>query len=160
MNIAWARLIYLGASGVVAGAAAYYGRDWIIGNKEAVNLIATIFSVLAGFLIAVMALVADDRMIATKTARARYMQSQVIRTKLTRHKLLFQLYLVVMLLAFAVTLKLGLPAKIGDAMHCVMLGLATFAFLISFSLPSQITSEYLRKLEEYDKPAGQDKGDS
>ena len=153
MNIAWPRLIYLGASAAVAGAAAYYGRDWIIGNKEAVNLIATIFSVLAGFLIAVMALVADDRMIATKTARARYMQSQVIRTKLTRHKLLFQLYLVVMLLAFAVTLKLGLPARIGDAMQCIMLGLATFAFLISFSLPSQITSEYLRKLEEYDKPA-------
>lgn len=153
MNLAWTRLIYIGASAAIAIAAAYYGRDWIIGNSEAVNLIATIFSVLAGFLIAVMALVADDRMIATKTARARYMHSQVIRTKLTRHKLLFQLYLVVMLLAFAVTLKLGLPERIGDAMQCVMLGLATFAFLISFSLPSQITSEYLRKLAEYDKPA-------
>lgn len=138
-----------GALCAAAGiAAAYFGRDWIVGNSDAVSLIATIFSVLAGFLVAVMALVADDRMISKRSLRAAHFEAKNIKARLIRHKLLFQLYLVVMLLAFAITLKLGLPTNISSILERAMLGLSVFAFLVSFSLPTQIMDEYMKKISE------------
>lgn len=159
MSIAWSRIVYGVVSALIGAAAGYFGRDWIVGNQEAVNLIATIFSVLAGFLVAVMALVADERMVQSRGSRYRYLETKNIRSKLTRHKLLFQLYLVVMLLAFAATLKLGLPSCVSDVLYCAMLGLAVFAFLVSFGLPSQITAEYMRKLAEIEKSQEQTPND-
>lgn len=152
MKVAWLRLLRGGAYTLGGFAAAYYGKDWIVGNKEAVSLIATIFSVLAGFLVAVMALVADERFINKRNASIAHFESKALKARLIRHKLLFQLYLIVMLLAFAVTLKLGLPPRVSAGLEQVMLGLSVFAFLVSFSLPSQIMSEYMRKISN---PPGQ-----
>lgn len=150
-TIAWGRLWY-GMICLVLGAGAFWwGRDWIVGNYEAVALIATVFSVLAGFLVAVMALVADDRMLR-RNARAAHFEIQNIRSRLKRHKYLFHLYLVVMLLAFVATLRLNLPDTLNAWLHQTMLGLSVFAFLVSFSLPSQIMDEYLRKLANSSEP--------
>jgi len=153
VNIAWGRVAKFLACAGAGIASGYFGRDWIVNNSDAINLIATIFSVLAGFLIAVMALIADERAIAMKGRRFAHFEGKNIRARLVRHKHLFQLYLVIMLLAFLVTLKLGIPARVSDLMHQTMLGLSVMAFLLSFSLPSQIMSEYLRKLAETDQPS-------
>ena len=154
MKLDWARIAKIFACVASGLIAALLGKDWIVGNNDAVSLIATIFSVLAGFLVAVMALIADDRFVRYRGNRFLHFDSKNVRSRLIRHKLLFQLYLVIMLLAFIVTLKLGIPTKASDVLHQVMLGLSVSAFLLSFSLPSQITAEYLRKLAEVENNSG------
>jgi hypothetical protein len=44
-----------------AGLGSYIAKPLIEGNQDAINVIVTVFSILAGFLIAVITLVGDQR---------------------------------------------------------------------------------------------------
>jgi len=48
----------------------YLGQPFIHGNQDAVNIIVTVFSILAGFLVAVITLVGDPKSLPSGSCRA------------------------------------------------------------------------------------------
>lgn len=131
----WFHWIY-GATCLAAGLAAFeWGGDLIRNNERATGVIVTVFSILAGFLVAVMTLLGDQSMLPGGWRVAAKHHTR-IRAKLTRQKWLFCLYLFTLTVIFASSLLDEL--KHNDAIvwleRCYF-GLAVWAFLLSFRLP-------------------------
>jgi peptidoglycan/LPS O-acetylase OafA/YrhL len=120
----------------VAGAAlAYWGQPLIHNNSDAITLIATIFSILAGLLIGVITLISDPSLIPGTTFQSGYLGKEVLRRRLRRHRLLFVVYLVTLVLILASFL-------IGDRHPPTLVWLerfyvffSTVGFIYSFTLP-------------------------
>ena len=146
--IAVGRVVYIASSLAIGVACGYFGEPWIAKNKEAISAILTIFSVLAGFLVAVIALLADDRHLTGATWRAKHYNVKTIRKRLIRHRMLFSLYLVVLILALSVTLSLPIPEVALARLNQWTLGTSVFALLLSFGLPHTLTAEYLKRLQD------------
>lgn len=102
----WSK-IRLGALAIVLGLlSSYFGQPLVHGNEQAINLIVTVFSVLAGFLVAVIAIVGDPVLLPPGTWRAAEMEREKLNNRLIRHKWLFMLYLITLaLIFFALLLK-------------------------------------------------------
>ncbi|MDY0186194.1 MAG: hypothetical protein RBR43_10000 [Desulfuromonadaceae bacterium] len=131
--------IRLGISAaILAGLASYFGQPLIHGNEQAVNVIVTVFSVLAGFLVAIIAIVGDPVLLPPGTWRAAELERGKLNSRLVRHKWLFTLYLLTLgMVFFALLLKDGDP--------CLVLWLergflfsGVFAFVLSLALPGSL----------------------
>lgn len=118
------------------------------GNDDAMTVLVTVFSVLAGFLVAVMAIVANDNALKGRTWRQDVFYLQEIKKELFRHKILFYLYLWVLAFAFLAALNLPWPKCVQVWLEVLMLFVAFFAMLFSFFLPGQLTRRYITHLEE------------
>lgn len=116
-------------------------------NSNALTVLVTVFSILAGFLVAVMAIVANDRALRGRNWRQNTFYLRRIRRELRLHSLLFYLYLVVLALSFLTELGLGLPAVIQKSMELLLLFLACLAMLFSFMLPKHLTKRHIDDLE-------------
>lgn len=86
------RILYCIGAAACGALAGYFGHRFIDGNEGARDIIVTVFSILAGFLIAVMTLLGDQSILPgswriSETRRA------AIKNKLIRQKSLFYLYL-------------------------------------------------------------------
>lgn len=145
--IAWGRLSYGAGALCVSVLCGVYGADWLKDNKEALANILTFFSVLAGFLVAVIALTADDRGLRGSSWRAKHYNAATIRRRLLRHRMLFSVYLIACFLAFAASLKLPLSEQHWAWLHGATVGVAVLAFLLSFTLPHNLSVEYLRRVD-------------
>ncbi|MBB6262098.1 hypothetical protein FHS77_002666 [Paenochrobactrum gallinarii] len=130
-------LLY-GVFAVAAGTAAgWYGQDLVHGNEKARDVIVTVFSILAGFLIAIMTLMGDQSVLpgSWKIAQA---QRDKIRAKLIRQKWLFYFYLVTLSLIFGHTLIAPKHPDIADWVERAYFGFAVASFILSFKLPSTL----------------------
>ncbi|MCU1073261.1 hypothetical protein JAK55_18975 [Stenotrophomonas maltophilia] len=148
------RLRFGGLSLVLSGLVAWKFQPLIHGNTDALNTIVTVFSILAGFLVAVITIVGDGVLLGRASWRRDEYAISGVRKRLTRHKLMFQIYLVVLALVFAIQLH----GKSTDWMpwcERLMLFLASFAFLASLTLPGQIFQERIKKLESQRGPLPQ-----
>ncbi|MBH1548776.1 hypothetical protein I5U02_02185 [Stenotrophomonas maltophilia] len=148
------RLRFGGLSLVLSGLVAWKFQPLIHGNTDALNTIVTVFSILAGFLVAVITIVGDGVLLGRASWRRDEHAISGVRKRLTRHKLMFQIYLVVLALVFAIQLH----GKSTDWMpwcERLMLFLASFAFLASLTLPGQIFQERIKKLESQRGPLPQ-----
>ena len=131
------------ASGVLVG---LFGNSFFSGNEDATQIIVTVFSILAGFLIAVMSLLGDPS-ILPGSWRISVASKTKIETKLIRHKWLFYLYLLTLAVIFVSTLiKEELP-QLNCYLERVYFALATTAFLLSFRLPSSLMSVQMDRVE-------------
>jgi hypothetical protein len=116
-------------------------------NDAAVNVIVTIFSILAGFLIAVITLIVDPILSAAKNAsQLKYMRS-TIKRKLFRHNALFVLYLFSLGLSLLMFLTPDQNIVLKKLLHCIFLSISIFVFMISFTLPFSLMRI---QLEKYD----------
>lgn len=105
-------------------------------NEQAVNVIVTVFSVLAGFLVAIIAIVGDPVLLPPGTWRAAEIERQKLDDRIVRHKWLFITYLLTLGLIFA---ALVLSKNIPDAtvwLERLFLFFGTFSFVLSLQLPS------------------------
>ena len=125
---------------------AIFGTKFFAGNEEATQVIVTVFSILAGFLIAVMSLLGNQSIIPGSWRMSEASKKQ-IETKLVRHKWLFYIYLLTLAVIFVSTLiKDDLPIC-NLYFEKVYFGLATTAFLLSFRLPSSLMSVQMDRIE-------------
>ncbi|MAY63208.1 MAG: hypothetical protein CML29_13450 [Rhizobiales bacterium] len=135
--------LFAAAAGIVA---ACYGSHLIHDNEAAQNVIVTVFSILAGFLIAIMTLLGDQSVLPGSWRIAE--QSKIsIKSKLTRQKWLFYCYLVTLSLIFINTL---IEAKYPCAslyLERLYFGFATTSFILSFKLPSTLMSVQTDRIE-------------
>ena len=124
------------AAGIAAG---WLGQELIQGNDAARDVIVTVFSILAGFLIAIMTLLGDQSVLPGSW-RIAEVQKKAIRAKLIRQKWLFYFYLITLALIFLQTLvKIKFPV-LSILLERLYFGFATTSFLFSFKLPSTLMS--------------------
>lgn len=144
--IEWRYIVYVLVS-VVAGAAAFtFGHDLIHNNNEATQIIVTVFSILAGFLIAIMTLLGDQSVLPGSWRIAETTRTK-IRVKLIRQKWLFYVYLVTLSVIFVAAVVRPSCPELTSWLERIYLGLATTSFLLSFSLPSTLMAVQMERVE-------------
>lgn len=126
---------------------AYLGQPLIHGNANAVNVVVTVFSVLAGFLVAIIAIVGDVTVMTPGSWRAVEMNRRLAVTRLNRHKHLFLLYLVTLALIFVSLLFDKAWASATVWLERFYLGFGTLAFCLSLRLPSTLMGAQLERIE-------------
>ncbi|MBC6438536.1 MAG: hypothetical protein GDA52_10495 [Rhodobacteraceae bacterium] len=116
-------------------------------GSNAMNTVVTVFSILAGFLIARMTLTVDPTLQQAKTWHELQLMKQTVRNKLFRQKLLFFFYLLTLGLTLAMHLTPLAMAELLGWLQTVFLGCATFVFLASFSLPGSLMKTQMERYE-------------
>jgi Mn2+/Fe2+ NRAMP family transporter len=129
------KIVFFAGALIVGAAAAYYGQPLIHNNEDAISLIATIFSILAGLLIGIVTLLSDPMLLPGATWRGAFVGKEVLTRRLRRHRLLFVVYLVTLVLIL-------LALLVGDRSPLFLIWLerlfvffTTVGFIYSFTLP-------------------------
>ncbi len=164
MALAKGRIAYFSLSALAGLVAAIWGQPLIHGNSDATDIIVTVFSVLAGFLVGLIALTGDPTAVATRGSwRFTELNRQGVSRRLARNRWLFVLYLLVLALIFVASLMKtvayaeSLVSIALSWIERVYLGLAVMAFLLSFRLPWTLTR---MQIERYDKVLEQQRSNS
>jgi len=136
--LAWSRVGLAALATALGAAAAYFGQPLIHDNDQAIDVIVTVFSVLAGFLVAIIAIVGDPVLLPPGTWRTAEVERAKLRQRLIRHKWLFMLYLVTLALVFlALLLRKQFP-EFAVWFEWAFLFSGVFAFAMSLGLPSAL----------------------
>lgn len=146
-RLSWRRVVFFGLYIVVATFFACQFQAKYHNNDNALTVLVTVFSILAGFLIAVMAIVGNERALRGRDWRQDTFYLIQIRRDLRRHAVLFYLYLLILALAFLASLGLPWPDPIQVGVEGFLLFLACMAMLLSFALPRQLTRRHIADLE-------------
>jgi len=94
-------LTWVATTIVAASLFAYYVQPAISNTPEAVDLIITVFSILAGFLIAILGLIGDPSvMLPGVSWRAYQKQKPLLLLRMKKQKLLFYAYIITLALIF------------------------------------------------------------
>ncbi|CAA0111670.1 Uncharacterised protein [BD1-7 clade bacterium] len=130
-----------------SGWGAYHFQPLIHGNQDAINVIVTMFSILAGFLVAVITLIGDPKSLPSGSWQKARLGSELTYNRLTRHKWLFKTYLATLALIFVSML---MKKKLQDFQCYVEYGylfLAISAFVMSFRLPASLMHIQRERIE-------------
>jgi hypothetical protein len=124
-----------------------YAQPLIHNNPDATNLIVTVFTILAGFLIAMMSIMGDPSMFMPGGWRIAVKQTPFIRARMIRQKYTFYFYLATLLMVFLSMLaKKILPVLVIPFEH-VYLGLAVTSFILSVRLPGALMDIQQERLD-------------
>src|SRR5690606_15847934 len=122
--------IFYGGVFILVGVSAFlFGHFLIAGIDAARDIIVTDFSILAGFLIAIMTLLGDHSLLPGGWRVAEKNRS-IIKVKLVRQKYLFYQYLLTLIVIFISTLTKNEWPEITSCLERIYFGLATTAFLL------------------------------
>lgn len=138
INTAKIRLAALAV--VFACLCSYFGQPLIHNNEQALNVIVTVFSVLAGFLVAIIAVVGDPALLPPGSWRAAEQERDKLNDRLVRHKWLFLLYLITLALIF-ISLLFKSAAQCESLVLWVertYLFFGSLSFTLSLTLPSSL----------------------
>ncbi len=130
-----------------SGLGSYFAQPLIHGNQDAINVIVTVFSILAGFLVAVITLVGDPKSLPSGSWQKARLGSELTYNRLTRHKWLFKLYLGTLALVFISMLMKTKLKEYQSYVEYVYLFLAIAAFCLSFKLPSSLMHLQQERIE-------------
>ncbi|WP_339349102.1 hypothetical protein [uncultured Alteromonas sp.] len=150
MNFDAKRISFFVITTCASLAVAYFGQPLIHDNKDATGVIVNVFSILAGFLVAIMTLLGDPSMFGGKSWRSDAVKRNNVYKRLVRHKWLFVTYLLVLGLVFVSTL-ITKKYPDGDLVIWIersYLALAFYAFVMSLILPSRLMSLQLARFDE------------
>ena len=142
MKISVFNVVYAVGSLAVASLITYFGLDYFVGNTDALMVLVTFFSILSGFLIAIIAIVGDPAMVSGSSWRAFEKARPLLVVRITRYKTLFVGYLLTLLTIFTALLirgavDHGAPSWI-DWLEGAALFLGSLCFLFSLRLPGAL----------------------
>lgn len=136
------------AVAVVAGiGAAVYGQKLIHGNDQAINVIVTVFSILAGFLVAIIAILGDRTLLPGDGFRLAELGRRRLVRRLVRYKWLFFAYLITLGLVFVSLLIKNIYPSINVLLERLYLFLAAFAFVLSMRLPGSLMKIQMERID-------------
>lgn len=121
----------------------YYAAPFAYDNREVVSIFVTVYSVLAGFLVAVIAILGDPALLPSGSWQKAENHREAIERRLIRHTWLFGLYLVTIAVIFVSALLRDAPETVVSEsikhwMTRVYIGLGVAAFLLSLALPKML----------------------
>lgn len=123
-------------------------HPYIHNNQDAINVIVTVFSILAGFLVAVITLIGDPQSLPQGSWQVAQLGSARTYNRLTRKKWLFILYLLTLTLVFLSVLIKGNFPDIEPWLEKAYLFLAISALILSFRLPSALMQLQQERIEQ------------
>lgn len=132
------RIIFLIFCALLAVAAACFGQPFVGNNADLVVVIVTVFTVFAGFLIAVITVLGDPALIPDGSWRIAEARRKNIERRLQVNVWLFIVYLITIGLLFAGVLvqkAFNEHAVIRIWIERLYLFFGVFSFLLSFALP-------------------------
>ena len=109
-------------------------------------MVTATFSILAGFLVAVLGIGWDERIIRSKTWRTSAVELGLIRKDIRKHQAMFYLYLSVLALAFISALNFKSP-HIEEYVDFSVLFFACVALIYSFRLPGYLVRRNVAELD-------------
>lgn len=143
----WRRVTLLVIAVACSAIASYLLKPTLANNKDAINTVVTIFSILAGFLIAVISFVSEPVLKRTEDWQELVAMKRTIKAKLRRHNALFYFYLLTLALAIALHVTPQENEAIRPWLEYAFIFLASFVFLASFSLPSSLAQIQMDRYE-------------
>lgn len=146
-SVDWLRIAKVIFAGLLSAFVGYYFQPRVANNPNAVNAVVTIFSILAGFLIAVITLIAEPVLKQAKDWQELQLMKSTIRRQLLRQNILFFLYLLTLGFALAMFLTPTDFVQLQCWLQMIFLGLATFVFIASFTLPGALMKIQLERYE-------------
>jgi hypothetical protein len=126
----------------------YLGQPLIHGNQDAINVIVTVFSILAGFLVAVITLIGDPSSLPSGSWQVARLGSDLTYNRLVRHKWLFKAYLLTLMLIFISIVIKSKYQTAQVALEYIYMFFATAACLLSFKLPSALIELQQERIEQ------------
>ncbi len=144
----WKRIILLCIATICGIFAAIYGQSFIHANERAINVIVTAFSILAGFLVAIMTIIGEPGLFSIRSWRYAEAARKNLRNRLTRQKWMFILYLITLSLIFISSLVEKTYPFATVWLERIYLGMAVAAFILSFGLPSALMNIQLARHDE------------
>jgi general stress protein CsbA len=152
-EISWRKVVTFLIAVPLAAVFAWHAQKGYHENPDAILVVVTVFSILAGFLVAILALIADERSLRGRTWRHDKIYFQMIKRDLRLHRNMFYLYLVVLSFAFVASLKLtktGMDPCIAEEierwLELIVLFLGALAMVWSFSLPGRLMRRHIDAL--------------
>jgi hypothetical protein len=158
MKIDWTRIRFASFAAALAGCVAYLGQPYIHDNSQAIDVMVTVFSVLAGFLIAIIAIVGDPALLPPGTWRAAEKERSQVTRRLVRHKWLFVTYLLTLGVIFISLLVQKQFPAFALWLERIFLFFGAFAFLLSLQLPSALMRAQMDRIDmviEHRKGSGE-----
>ncbi|MDD5272178.1 MAG: hypothetical protein PHU14_05615 [Methylovulum sp.] len=135
-------VVLLGAIG------AYFAKPLMINNQDAINVIVTVFSILAGFLVAIITLIGDPKSLPSGSWQIAELARDLTYSRLKRQKWLFYIYLTALALIFLSMLLKAKFAAINDIIEYCYLFFSVVAFILSFKLPSMLMDLQKERIEQ------------
>jgi len=132
------RATFLATSLLASIAVAYFGEPYAIQNTDAILVLVTVFTVFAGFLVAIVTVLGDPGLIPPGSWRIAEVRREETENRLIRHVWLFVLYLIAIALLFAGVLLEkgpGVDAFAKSWITRAYLCVGSFSFLLTFALP-------------------------
>ncbi|WP_237673587.1 hypothetical protein [Vreelandella profundi] len=146
-GLSFRKIVYAGISLLLATFAAWKLQPWYHASEDAVSVLITVFSILTGFLAAVMAIVANDRVLRGRNWRQDTFYLDLIRNELALYKLIFYLYLVVLILSFLTSLEAQWPFPVQIWFERILIFCASLGIFFSFHLPEIISRKHVQAME-------------
>jgi hypothetical protein len=145
------RPVYISLCLVAGAVAAYYGQPFMHGNSDAITIMITVFTVFAGFLIAIMTLIGDPSFIPGDSWRSIEVRREDILDRLISHSILFGFYFLAIGLLFAGVLVEKAPdATVSEQTKAwierAYLFFGVSAFVLSFALPVTLIRFHMTRL--------------
>ena len=141
------KLLYALIVIVISVLVACFGQPLIHGNQDAINVIVTVFSILAGFLVAVITLVGDPKSLPAGSWQLARLGSDLTYNRLNRHKWLFKGYLTTLFLIFvSIVVKNKYPIT-QVYLEYVYLFFASISCFLSYRLPSALMELQKERIE-------------
>lgn len=144
------RLFFFLGSLFISGYVSWFGQPLIHDNKDAVDIITTVFSILAGFLMTVLTIIIEPKP-GAKIWRTDAARRENFYFRIVRYKWLFMLYLIVLGMAFFISL---LNKKMADyplmiqVAEYLFVGFSSLSFIISLTLPNQLIRLQMERYDE------------
>ena len=149
-SIHYPRVVFI-LTGLVLGVLVLvFGTKVTTGNSEALWILVTVFSILAGIMIAVVTAIGNPEDLYKGSWRIASLHRRQKLNLLTRYTLLFYVYLVVVSLAFISTLlgKIVSHSELIQFVERATISLGVAALFWSFGLPIAILRTQKDKLDE------------
>lgn len=146
-NIDWWRLSKIIGALVVSASIGYYFQPMLLNNPNAINTVVTIFSILAGFLVAIITFITEPILQQAKKWEELQHMKNTVRHKLLRHQILFFIYLLTLGVALIMYLTPQDKVLMQKFLQTLFLGSTVFVFLASLSLPSSLMKIQMERYE-------------
>jgi hypothetical protein len=147
VRILFAFLVFVGA-----GVSAFYGQPMMHNNADAVLVIATVMTVFAGFLVAIITILGDPAMIPEGSWRIAEGRRNAVEARLIAHIWLFVFYLIAIAFLFVGVMvdkapETSVPHVWRVWIERLYIFFATASFLFTFALPRALWRFQLARLD-------------
>ncbi|KTG26278.1 hypothetical protein AWR38_00485 [Idiomarina sp. WRN-38] len=134
---------------ILASISAYVLQPWYAESDRASIIIVSVFSMLSGFLLAVMAVVANDKSLRGRNWREKTYYLQSISDELLRHQMTFYVYLLTLVAVFAASVSGTWCSNAQKLAQYALLFLASIGIALSFRLPAELKKRHETMLKNH-----------